>query len=70
VAARSPVRIDVFDADGSVVATLADRVYEAGRWTVEWDGAAADGRRVASGVYFYRLRVGTEMFVRKLVLLK
>ena len=68
--APQDVTIDVFDIAGRKVVTLVDDGLGAGRHLVEWTGRDADGQRVASGVYFYRMRAGEEEFSRKMVLLK
>ncbi|MFQ5568317.1 MAG: T9SS type A sorting domain-containing protein [Rhodothermales bacterium] len=57
------VHLEVFDATGRRVATLIDRNMPSGEHLVPWE--AADR---ASGVYFYRLRLGNRSEVRKLVL--
>jgi hypothetical protein len=59
------VRLEVFNALGQRVATLADRRFPAGRHEVQWNA-----RGVASGVYFYRLRAGTHTQTRSMMLLK
>ncbi|MFH1374294.1 MAG: FG-GAP-like repeat-containing protein [bacterium] len=61
----SEVKLQVFNVMGQVVATLADRHYEAGIHTVTWDGSD-----VASGVYLYRLEAGDYVESRKMILLK
>jgi len=54
---KSPgrVRLDVYDASGRHVASLADRVVSAGLYRLQWDGRNANGRLAASGVYVCRL---------------
>jgi hypothetical protein len=64
------VKLDVHDVRGRLVRTLVDGPVEAGRRAVVWEGRDSDGRRVASGVYFYRLRVGSFVETRRMVLLK
>jgi len=57
--ASRPVSLVVYDVTGRRVRELADGVpYPAGRNSVVWDGTDDGGRRVASGVYFYRLQAG------------
>jgi hypothetical protein len=48
------VRIEVFTLLGQKAATLMDAVQEAGERSVEWN-AAAGGRELAGGLYFYQL---------------
>ena len=43
---------------------------EAGSFTATWDGADALGRRVASGVYLYRIHAGAFSASRRMLLLK
>ncbi len=64
------VVLDVYNIRGQKVVTLVDELKDAGRYTVNWDGSDAGGRRVSSGVYFYRMRAGEFSTVRKMVILK
>jgi hypothetical protein len=52
-----PARLDVVDAAGRVVATLAAAAGP-GLRRIEWDGRAEDRRRAPAGVYFARLSQG------------
>jgi subtilisin family serine protease len=62
--------VAIFDASGHRVKMLTSGRRAAGRTTVEWDGTDAAAHRVASGVYFARLRSGDIVQVRRLVLAK
>ncbi len=53
-----PVTVTVYDLLGRRVRTLIDETQPAGAYQVGWDGRDAAGQPVASGTYFYRLRVG------------
>ncbi len=64
------VRLQVYDVAGRVVRTLMDGAMGAGRVLVTWDGTDETGRRVASGVYFYRLEASGATLTRKMMLLK
>lgn len=55
---RAHVRLEVFDVVGRRVATLADREFDAGRASVEWDGRSAAGVPVRAGVYVCRMSAG------------
>ena len=64
------VRLDIFNIRGQVVATLVDRTVTAGEYNIQWDGSDSAGRRVSSGVYFYRLTTPEYKATRKMVILK
>ncbi|HUU26325.1 MAG TPA: FlgD immunoglobulin-like domain containing protein [archaeon] len=64
------VILEVFDLRGQIVRTLVDETRNAGTYTVFWDGTDNQGRKVASGVFFYRMRAGSFVQTRKMVLLK
>lgn len=53
IPARGHVTLRVFDVSGRQVATLYDRVLDAGRYTAQF---STD--RWSNGVYFYRLQMG------------
>lgn len=65
------VRLDVFDAAGRRVRTLADGERAAGRQAVAWDGRDDAGRALPAGQYRYRLQLpdGTSA-ARGMVLLR
>jgi hypothetical protein len=62
--------ITVYDVAGRRVRRLASGATPAGYHEVTWDGRDDAGRRVASGVYLYRLRAGDVAETKKMVLLK
>ena len=68
--APGPVSLEVFDMRGRRVKVLFRGGAEQGNHTVYWDGTGVDGRRLASGVYFYRLQAGQESITRKMILVK
>jgi hypothetical protein len=67
---RENVTISVYDVKGRLVNTVFEGTLEAGPHFVSWDGTDANGTRVSSGVYLYVLRTSTEVFARRMVLLK
>jgi hypothetical protein len=64
------VSLKVFDVQGRLVRTLVDGAQPAGVHPVVWDRRSNDGRSVASGVYFYRLKTPGYEKSRRMVLLK
>ncbi|RKZ15973.1 hypothetical protein DRQ53_07600 [bacterium] len=51
-----PVSVDVYDVRGRHIKRLVSESVAAGQSTVIWEGDDHSGHRVASGVYFIRLR--------------
>jgi hypothetical protein len=64
------VTLKIYDVAGKLVRVLVDGEREADHYQVVWDGRNNDGVRVASGVYFYRLKVRGFTRTKKLVLMK
>lgn len=70
IAQAGEVELSVFNLLGQRVATLVDGVQESGSYSVTWNGLDDHGRRVASGVYVYRLVAGEQTLTRKMVMLR
>ena len=69
--AAGDVRLEVYNMLGQVVTTLVDKQQAAGRYVFLWQGTNDNGNSVGSGIYFYRIQVGSEFqSVRKMLLLK
>jgi hypothetical protein len=64
------VSLRVFNVSGQLVSTLAEGYYEAGSYTVIWNGRGDSGRDAPTGVYFYRMVIGQYDVTRKMILLK
>lgn len=68
---RDHVWLGVFDAQGRLVRWLVSGAFqESGPQVSNWDGRGVDGRRMAPGVYFYRLEAGLFSATRQMVLLQ
>ena len=67
---RAQVRIQIYRADGSFVVTAFEGTLAGGARRVPWDGADAEGQRLSSGVYLYRVEAGGEKASGKLVLVE
>jgi hypothetical protein len=64
----SLVHLDVFDAQGRRVATLANGFYPAGYHAVTWNPSSGVDAQAGPGVYFYRIHAGGYTERRKMVL--
>jgi hypothetical protein len=64
------VNLNVYNVLGQQVKELISRTLPAGNHQVTWDGTDGSGKRVASGVYLYKLQVGDASQSKKMLLLK
>jgi flagellar hook assembly protein FlgD len=64
------VSVEVLDVEGRVVKVLARGGFARGVHTFGWDGRDEAGRRVASGIYVYRLATAAGTVSRKAVVLR
>ena len=53
--AARPVTLRIFDVAGREVTRLVNRAHRPGSYETTWDGRAADGQPMPSGVYLARL---------------
>ena len=70
VRGRGDVELAIYNLAGQRARTLLSAVLEAGKHSARWDGRDDHGRKLASGVYVYRLRAGEQVDTRRLLLLK
>jgi len=65
-----PTTLRIYNVLGEVVRTLVDEPRSPGIYYQVWDGKDDQGKEVASGIYFYRLKAGKFSETKKMVLLK
>jgi len=59
------VKLTIFNAKGEVVKTLVNGMQNAGRYSVNFDGAGFN-----SGVYFYKLEADGKNMVKRMLMVK
>lgn len=64
------IELTIYNQLGQRIKTLAKMRQPAGAYQIEWDGQDQVGKQVASGVYLYRLKAGSYIRIRKMVLLQ
>lgn len=69
-AGAQPVSVEVFDLRGRRIRTLVDGVQGPGEHIVNWDGLSENREPVTSGVYTYKITIGSFTTRGKLTLLK
>ena len=68
--ASSHVMLEVINSLGQRVKLLVNEIKPAGEYAVSWNGTDKNGDKVASGIYFYRLKAGEYSATRKMVLVR
>ena len=64
------VELKIYDAAGRLVKTLVNENRGAGLHSVQWDATNDLGQKVVSGIYLYKLQMGSQVEVKKMVLMK
>lgn len=62
--------LNIYDATGRLVTELANEPQNSGVHCITWNGSDQQGRRVANGVYFCRLRADGREVIRRIVMIK
>lgn len=68
--ADSRATLAIYDLVGRQVRVLVDEGLAPGIHRARWDGRDASGHGLPSGLYFYRLQVGSDALTRSMLLLK
>ena len=64
------VRLEIYNILGNKVKTLVNDKLGAGHKSITRDGKDDQGKEVASGIYFYRLKAGEFTLTKRMLLLK
>ena len=64
------VNIEVFNTKGQKIITLKDEFLQAGQHQILWQGLDESGRKVSSGIYFYRMQTQNYRATNKMLLIK
>ncbi|MDY0218577.1 MAG: PKD domain-containing protein [Candidatus Cloacimonas acidaminovorans] len=68
--AESFVTLEIYNLKGQLVKRLVSENKPSGAHKAVWNGADQQGREVASGFYFYRLKTKDNQLTRKILLMK
>ena len=66
----SAVMLDIYNTRGQKVRSFNAQHYQAGLFSIIWDGKDHTGRKVPSGIYYYRLQAGSYRETKKMVMSK
>ncbi len=65
-----PVSINIFNIKGQKINTLVNESKAAGNYKIVWKGLDNNNKKVASGIYFYRMKSGNYTSTKKMILMK
>jgi len=67
---RSHITLSIYNLKGQLVATLLDEELDpSASHCVDWDGTV-NRRKLANGIYFYKLETCDKIFIKKMILMK
>ena len=66
----SELKLAVYNIKGKEIIELEDRKLHAGKHLFEWNGKDKTGKKVSSGVYFYKIRTNNISDIQKVLLVK
>ncbi len=70
IATAASAELSIFDVEGQRVRTFVLDHQSPGKYRMVWDERDDAGRKLSSGVYFYRLQTDPEMRLRRTILVK
>lgn len=64
------VALAIYNLQGRLVKTLVDERLAPGTYLLRWDGNQDNGLAVASGIYFLQLKIGVQVNLQKMTILR
>ena len=62
--------VRIYDVQGRHISTLVDQTIAPGLVSVPWDGRDSAGRAMGAGIYFYKVLIGSESLVSRMILVR
>ncbi len=70
LSAKTFVQVIIYNILGKQIKTFVKQVQDSGIYEVVWDGKDDTNRKIATGIYFYQLRLNKKVFTKKLLVLQ
>ncbi len=70
IPATGSVQLEIFNVLGARVRTLVNQTQAAGNYSVRWDGRSDRSTLAATGVYLYRLQIGNQVDMKRMLFIK
>ncbi|MCK4638774.1 MAG: T9SS type A sorting domain-containing protein, partial [Bacteroidales bacterium] len=66
----SKVKLSIYNINGQIITTLANKIFIKGNHKIIWDGKDNSGKNVSEGIYFYKLQSENFIEANKMILIK
>ncbi|MBE9480236.1 MAG: T9SS type A sorting domain-containing protein [Bacteroidetes bacterium] len=66
----SKVKLSIYNINGQIITTLANKIFIKGNHKIIWDGKDNSGKNVSEGIYFYKLQSEKFIEANKMILIK
>ncbi len=70
VSEKERIVIDIYNVKGQLIRNISDRIFNKGEHLFYWNGKNLSDRNVRSGVYFARIKKGSEVMTKKFLKIK
>jgi len=66
----SIVKIEIISINGELIKEIINNKFDPGCYNYQWNGKDNNSKNVSSGLYFYKISVGSENIYHKMLLIK
>jgi hypothetical protein len=66
----SNVKLKIYDALGRDIKILVDSFQNTGEHSIVWDAMAENNHPVSPGIYFYQLKINSQIIQKKMSLVR
>ena len=70
LAKKSQTSLTIFNLKGQLIAKLTEGVQTAGKHSVSWNLKDKNGKKISSGIYFYKLDSKDKTLIKKITVIK
>lgn len=67
---NSFVNLEIYDVNGKLIQILSDSFLTSGEHIFEWNGKNFDSNYLPTGIYFCKLKVNSDEYIRKMILIR
>jgi len=64
------VELSIYNIKGQEIKNLVNEFQTAGEYTIQWNGLDKNDLKVASGIYFYKIKAGDFSMFRRMIVMR